>query len=63
MSREPAGRPVGFVFGTEPGERHRLTGEMASALVGMADRATRAAHEALAAARAAERRAAAKRKG
>ena len=58
MSREAAARPVGFVFGTEPGERYRLTGEMASALVGMADRATRAAREALAAARAAERRAA-----
>ena len=58
MSRATAARPVGFVFGTEPGERYRLTGEMASALVGMADRATRAATEALAAARAAESRAA-----
>lgn len=57
MSRATDARPVGFVFGTETGERYRLTGEMASALVGMADRATRAANEALAAARAAEARA------
>lgn len=58
MSMATDARPVGFVFGTEPGDRYRISGEMASALVGMADRATRAATEALAAARAAERRAA-----